>query len=69
MSVNTELIIGLPGETWESWTSGLCDLLSRDIIVEAYPVTILQNSEMNEPEYKKKNMVLHRPHLKVIFQI
>ena len=55
MSVNTELIIGLPGETWESWTSGLCDLLSRDIIVEAYPVTILENSEMNHPEYKKKH--------------
>ena len=55
MSVNTELIIGLPGETWESWTQGLCDLLSRDIIVEAYPVTILQNSEMNDPEYKKKH--------------
>jgi len=42
MSVNTELIIGLPGETWESWTQGLCDLLSRDIIVEAYPVTIFR---------------------------
>jgi len=55
MSVNTELIIGLPGETWESWTSGLCDLLSRDIIVEAYPVTILTNSEMNEPGYKEKH--------------
>jgi len=55
MSVNTELIIGLPGETWESWTQGLCDLLSRDIIVEAYPVTILQNSEMNEPGYKEKH--------------
>ena len=39
MSVNTELIIGLPGETGKSWTTGLCDLLSRDIIVEAYPVT------------------------------
>ena len=55
MSVNTELIIGLPGETWESWTQGLCDLLSRDIIVEAYPVTILQNSEMNDPAYKEKH--------------
>jgi len=55
LSINTELIIGLPGETWESWTAGLCDLLSRDIIVEAYPVTILENSEMNEPEYKKKH--------------
>ncbi len=33
----------------------LCDLLSRDIIVEAYPVTILQNSEMNEPGYKEKH--------------
>jgi len=55
MSVNTELIIGLPGETWESWTTGLCDLLSRDIIVEAYPVTILQNSEMNDQAYKDKH--------------
>ena len=55
MSVNTELIIGLPGETWESWTSGLCDLLSKDIIVEAYPVTILQNSEMNDQAYKDEH--------------
>jgi radical SAM superfamily enzyme YgiQ (UPF0313 family) len=55
MSVNTELIIGLPGETWESWTTGLCDLLSRDIIVEAYPVTILQNSEMNDQAYKDEH--------------
>jgi radical SAM superfamily enzyme YgiQ (UPF0313 family) len=55
MSVNTELIIGLPGETWESWTSGLCDLLSKDIIVEAYPVTILQNSEMNDAAYKEEH--------------
>mgnify|MGYP003633775521 FL=1 len=55
MSVNTELIIGLPGETWESWTTGLCDLLSQDIIVEAYPVSILMNSEMNDPAYKEKH--------------
>ena len=55
MSVNTELIIGLPGETWESWTTGLCDLLSKDIIVEAYPVTILQNSEMNDAAYKAEH--------------
>ena len=55
MSVNTELIIGLPGETWESWTSGLCNILSRDIIVEAYPVTILENSEMGQPEYIEKH--------------
>ena len=55
MSVNTELIIGLPGETWESWTTGLCDLLSKDIIVEAYPVTILQNSEMNDAAYKEEH--------------
>jgi hypothetical protein len=55
MSVNTELIIGLPGETWESWTSGLCSILSRDIIVEAYPVTILENSEMGQPEYIEKH--------------
>ena len=59
MSVNTELIVGLPGETWESWTTGLCDLLSRDIIVEAYPVTILQNSEMNDPAYKEKHGITH----------
>jgi len=55
IDISTELIVGLPGETWESWTSGLCDLLSKDIIVEAYPVTILENSEMNIPEYKEKH--------------
>ena len=55
IDINTELIVGLPGETFESWTTGFCDLLSRDIIVEAYPVTILENSEMNIPEYKEKH--------------
>ena len=55
ININTELIMGLPGETWESWTKGYCDLLSRDIIIEVYPCTILQNSEMNDPEYKKKH--------------
>jgi len=54
VSVNTELIIGLPKETYESFQQGVCELLEKNIIVEAYPLIVLDNSEMNDPEYKKK---------------
>lgn len=54
ISVNTEMIVGLPEETYESWKAGICKLLKDDFIVESYPLALLQNSEMNDPEYKEK---------------
>lgn len=54
ISVNTEMIVGLPEETYDSWKDGICQLLKDDFIVESYPLALLQNSELNYPEYKEK---------------
>jgi radical SAM superfamily enzyme YgiQ (UPF0313 family) len=54
ISVSTEMIVGLPEETYESWKEGICQLLKDDFIVESYPLALLQNSEMNDPVYKEK---------------
>mgnify|MGYP000288577922 CR=1 FL=1 len=47
----TELIIGLPGETYESWVSGLTELLlsGQHNQIEVWLCQILQNSELNNP--------------------
>lgn len=54
INVSTEMIVGLPEETYESWKSGVCQLLKDDFIVESYPLALLQNSEMNDASYKEK---------------
>jgi len=54
ISVSTEMIVGLPEETYDSWKDGVCWLLKEDFIVESYPLALLQNSEMNDPNYKEK---------------
>ena len=54
INVNTEMIVGLPEETYDSWKQGICQLLKDDFIVESYPLALLQNSEMNDPVYKEK---------------
>jgi len=55
ITVMIELIMTLPGETYDSWIKNYCELLKYDnLYIESYPLSVLANSEMNEPEYKKK---------------
>ena len=54
INVNTEMIVGLPEETYVSWKTGICKLLKDDFIVESYPLALLHNSEMNDPKYKEQ---------------
>jgi radical SAM superfamily enzyme YgiQ (UPF0313 family) len=55
ISTYTELIIGLPGETYESFVDGLCTLLERgqhhQILV--YNLSVMPNSEMGNETYQK----------------
>lgn len=45
----TEMILGLPLETLESWKTGLCELMEigQHNMVEIYPASILENAELN----------------------
>ena len=54
MQVNTEMIIGLPNETFESFQKGFVSAIEQGIYPSASPVIILTNSEMADPEYQKK---------------
>ena len=45
----TELMLGLPAETLESWKAGVCELLElgQHYRIEIMPVVILENTELN----------------------
>ncbi len=53
ISTSSELILGLPGETKESFTKGLCDLLEygQHKAIQVYTCDLLANSEMGSPEF------------------
>ena len=56
ISTSSELILGLPGETHESFTKGLCDLLEygQHKAIQVYTCDLLPNSEMGSPEFVNK---------------
>ena len=56
ISTSSELILGLPGETRESFTKGLCDLLEygQHKAIQVYTCDLLPNSEMGSPEFVEK---------------
>ncbi len=56
ISTYTELILGLPGETKETFCHGLCQILElgQHSSVSAYYCELLPNSRMSSPEFMKK---------------
>jgi radical SAM superfamily enzyme YgiQ (UPF0313 family) len=50
----TEVILGLPLESYASWKTGLIELILKNINVRINPLITLPNSEMNDPEYLKR---------------
>lgn len=52
----TELILGMPGETYESFSKGICNLLEsgQHNSMLVYECQVYDNSPMGDPEYKKK---------------
>lgn len=56
ISTSSELILGLPGETKESFTKGICDLLEygQHKAIQVYTCDLLPNSEMGSHEFVEK---------------
>ena len=52
----TELILGLPGETVDSFCEGVCTLLEhgQHFAVEIYPCELLPNSQMGQKSYRER---------------
>lgn len=53
----SELILGLPGETYESFSKGICELLEagQHNSISVYHCEVLVNSEFGSPEYIEKH--------------
>ena len=58
--VYAEMILGLPGETNESWVEGLCSLIDTSINnqIFIYQAEIYPNTELNELDYRKKHGII-----------
>ena len=58
--VYAEMIMSLPGETYDSWVDGLGSLLdsyvNNQILV--YPAEVYPNTEMNEKSYREKYKII-----------
>lgn len=56
ISTSSELILGLPGETKESFTKGICELLEygQHKAIQVYTCDLLPNSEMGSKESVEK---------------
>ncbi len=56
----SEIIIGLPGETYQSFANGLNTLMEcgQHDSIQVYNCEILPNSEMNDPAYKDKHGIV-----------
>jgi hypothetical protein len=54
LPLSTDLMIGLPGQTVESFTGDLQRYIDMDVSVKAYATQLLPNSPMAEPGYMKK---------------
>ena len=59
ISTYTELIIGLPGETLDSFKNGLCELLElgQHKSVSTYHCELLPNSRMSTKEFREKYQI------------
>lgn len=56
ISTFSELILGLPGETYQSFCNGVNDLIEngQHFAINIYPCELLPNSEMGKKSYQKK---------------
>lgn len=73
VSTSSELIIGLPGETYESFCEGICTLLEcgQHKSINAYACELLPNSQMGSAGYKRLHRIesvklpFHQIHCKI----
>ena len=55
----TELILGLPKETFESWSKGLCDVIEmgQHNAIESWLAQLLENAHLNTPGQKTEHEI------------
>ncbi len=56
-TVGTELIMGLPGSTVESFSRDLQGCIDRELFATVYDTMVLPNAPMNAPEYRARHQL------------
>ena len=67
MRTYTDILLGLPGETFESFCRGICEVIEagQHTTINVYRVEILPNTLMSDPAYRAKYKIVSRKsHLK-----
>lgn len=55
--VQGDLLLGMPGQTYESYRRDLQFMLDHEILARTWPVQILPNAPMNDPEYRERYQI------------
>lgn len=58
LTLSSELLIGLPGQTVESHKADLQFFFDRKLMTMGFCTSLMPNAPMNEPEYKKKYKIV-----------
>jgi radical SAM superfamily enzyme YgiQ (UPF0313 family) len=58
----TDIMMGLPGSTLESFKTDLQKCTDRDVRARCNQTVLLPNSPMNAPEYREEHGIVARPH-------
>ncbi len=67
MHTYTDILLGLPGETFESFCKGICEVIEagQHTTINVYRVEILPNTLMSDPDYRAKHKIVSiKSHLK-----
>jgi radical SAM superfamily enzyme YgiQ (UPF0313 family) len=56
-----DLMLGLPGSTFDSFRRDLQECVNRDVRVRIHPTQLLPNSPMNDPEYRLEHGITAEP--------
>ena len=56
-----DLMLGLPGSTFDSFRGDLQECVNRDVRVRIHPTQLLPNSPMNDPEYRAEHGITATP--------
>jgi hypothetical protein len=56
-----ELMMGLPGATFDAFADDLQACIDRDVRATIFPTVLLPNSPMNDPTYREEHQIVAKP--------
>lgn len=66
LPLHGDLIIGLPGQTYESYRNDLQYLLDHEVMARTYLLRVLPNAPMNDPAYREQYGITVDQHAGVV---